>query len=193
MTHTEETKVGNYIVRTYIDENTESPRMWDNFGTMVCFHRRYNLGDKHSYNQNDYTNWKEMKKALLKDNDAAVILPLYLYDHSGITISTSPFNCGWDSGQVGYIFVSKVKILEEYGGKIVTKKLKDRAEKLLISEVQTYDTYLTGEVYGYKVFEVITCDKGFEHEQEIDSCCGFYGEDECMKEGIGVAEHYVKI
>ena len=28
---------------------SDDPRSWDNIGTMVCFHSRYNLGDKHYY------------------------------------------------------------------------------------------------------------------------------------------------
>ena len=27
----------------------DNPRNWDNIGTMVCFHSRYDLGDKHYY------------------------------------------------------------------------------------------------------------------------------------------------
>lgn len=44
-----------------------------------------------------------------------IILPLYLYDHGGITISTRPFSCPWDSGQVGYIYASKDKFRKETG------------------------------------------------------------------------------
>ena len=35
---------GNTI-KVFVDEDPQSPREWDNAGTMVCFHRRYNLGD----------------------------------------------------------------------------------------------------------------------------------------------------
>jgi hypothetical protein len=45
--HTEEFQ-GKTIKVSY-DEDAESPRDWDNLGTMVCFHRRYNLGDDHKH------------------------------------------------------------------------------------------------------------------------------------------------
>jgi len=63
--------------------------------------------------------------------------------------------------------------------KLVTKKVRERAEKHLIGEVKTYDQYVTGDVYGFKLKTVSTCDKGHEHkeEEEIDSCWGFYGTD----------------
>ena len=40
---------------------------------------------------------------------------LYLYDHSGITMSTGSFCDSWDSGQVGFIYVTKEDIEKEYG------------------------------------------------------------------------------
>jgi hypothetical protein len=43
-------------------------------------------------------------------------LPLWLYDHSGITMScgaANPFYCPWDSGQVGWIIAEKKKIMAE--------------------------------------------------------------------------------
>jgi hypothetical protein len=186
MEHTNETRNGNFIVRTYQEDSPESPRSWDNLGTMVCFHNRYNLGDKHDYNSNDYNGWDEMEKDIIKRENVGVILPLYLYDHSGITMNTTGFSCNWDSGRVGFIFISKQKMLQEYGGKIVTQKLKDRVEGYLKSEVETYDQYLTGDVYGYRVFKE---ENG--EEEELDSCWGFYGEDTCMEEGVGIMEYYI--
>lgn len=156
------------------DTNPESPREWDNMGTMICFHGRYNLGDRHNYDHKDYSGWAEMEKAIIKNENPAVILPLYLYDHSGITISTSPFSCKWDSGQIGFIFVSKEKLKKELNVKRITKDIIQRAEKCLLGEVKTYDQYLTGEVYGYKVID--------ENGNEEDSCWGYYGEDSIKDE-----------
>lgn len=188
-----ETKdLGNYRIKIFQDESPDSPRDWDNLGTMVCFHRRYNLGDKHDYDHNDYSGWEEMKKAIDKNEDALIILPLYLYDHSGITMSTSPFSCRWDSGQVGFIYVSKKKVREEYGVKRISPKVAEKALNVLEGEVKTYDQYLTGDVYGYRVYKVTTCELGHEHEEEIDSCWGYYGQEECMKEAEGIAEWHVE-
>jgi hypothetical protein len=127
-----------------------------------------------------------MEKDIIKRENVGVILPLYLYDHSGITMNTTGFSCQWDSGQVGFIFISKQKMLLEYGGKIVTKKLKDRVTEYLKNEVETYDQFIMGNVYGFRVFKV---ENG--EEEELDSCWGFYGEDECIDEGKGIMEYYI--
>lgn len=163
----------------HTDEGSaNNPRNWDNLGTMVCFHRRYNLGDKHDYDHNDYKGWSEMFKAIEKNEDALIILPLYLYDHSGITISTSPFDCQWDSGQVGFIFVSKEKVRKEYNVKRISPKIAEKALSVLEGEVKTYDQYITGDVYGFKVIN--------EEGDEEDSCWGFFGDD--IKEN-GILDH----
>lgn len=151
------------------DAYAESPRSWDNLGKMICFHNRYDLGDKHNYNADDYSGWEEMEKAIIKEENPAVILPLYLYDHSGISISTSPFSCRWDSGQIGFVLVSKKQALEEYGGVRVSSKKKVKIESVLNAEIETYTQYVEGEVYGFQIVD--------EDDNHIDSCYGFYGRD----------------
>jgi hypothetical protein len=151
------------------DSSADSPRSWDNLGTMICFHNRYDLGDKHNYNADDYSGWEEMKKAIIKEENPAVILPLYMYDHSGISISTSPFSCRWDSGQIGFVLVSKKQALEEYGGVRVSSKKKTKIESIIQAEVKTYTQYVGGEVYGFQIVD--------EDDDIVDSCYGFYGTD----------------
>jgi hypothetical protein len=151
------------------DSSADSPRSWDNLGKMICFHGRYDLGDKHNYNADDYSGWGEMEKAIIKEENPAVILPLYMYDHSGISISTSPFGCRWDSGQIGFVLVSKKQALEEFGGVRVSSKKKVKIESIIEAEVQTYTQYVEGEVYGFQIID--------EDNEVIDSCYGFYGTD----------------
>lgn len=186
-----EKRISNYLIEVIQDESPESPREWDNLGKMICFHSRYNLGDKHDYRSGDYSGWDEQRKDIEKKENACVILPLYLYDHSGITMKTSPFGCNWDSGQVGWIVVSKEQVRKEYNVKRINKELIEKVTKVLEGEVETYDQYLTGEIYGYKIFKVTECDFGHEHKEEVDSCWGFYGEDECMTEAEGIVVHYL--
>jgi len=169
-------EINGYVIEVDIDNDPESPREWNNLGTMICFHGRYSLGDKHDYRE-PYDFEKELKQ--IRKN--GVVLPLYLYDHSGITMSTKPFSCRWDSGQVGYIYVTKETILKEFGGKILTKKLKENMIKHLICEVEVYDKYLRGEVYQFTI----------KKDNEImDSCCGFYDEEECILEAEGIVNCY---
>ena len=114
-------------------------------------------------------------------DDGYVILPLYLYDHSGITMSTGAFDCPWDSGQVGWIICDKETIEREFNGD------RDLAEKCLLAEVATYDQYLIGDVYGFIVEKREECAKcGHSDWEHVDSCWGFYGSD--VREN-GMADH----
>lgn len=166
--------VAGYTINIVRDNNPISPRYDDNLGTMVCFHNRYDLGDKHKYNHKDYNNWDGLKRAIIRNENPCVILPIYMYDHSGITINTTGFSCPWDSGRIGFIFASKEKVRKEFGVKRIDSKLKTRVEEQLIGEVETYDQFLRGDVYGFEILD--------ENDNHIDSGWGYYDEDECMVE-----------
>jgi hypothetical protein len=159
-----------YEIEICYDEMAMNPRTeFDNLGHMVCFHKRYNLGDEnHDYDSNDFDSWDELEDAIYQDNDVCVCLPIYMYDHSGLAINTTGFSCPWDSGQIGFIFIDKQTIRKEYGVKRISKKLRQRIEKYLIGEVETYDNYLSGSVFGYQIKET-------EEDEILDSCWGFYG------------------
>lgn len=184
----------NTTVRIVQDSDAESPRKWDNLGTMVCGHRRYNLGDedgksealeliyKHLTDSQlesmgfDAGHVPDIQQALEKTGQV-IMLNLYLYDHSGITMSCNPFSCPWDSGQVGFIFVSKEKIRDEYGYKRINAARVASVTKHLRGEVEVYDQYLTGDVWGFEVKE---------DDDVKDSCWGFYGSDPLQN---GILEH----
>ena len=117
-----------------------------NLGKMWCWHRRYNLGDESSdkLHTEDYSGWSEIRNEIVKQHNPIAILPLYLYDHSGITMKTSPFSCPWDSGQVGFIFMTRDK-LSDLGYKIASKGAVKQAIAILEAEVRDYDRYLCGD------------------------------------------------
>lgn len=230
----------NFALIIYQDVHAENPREeFDNLGTMVCWHPRYNLGDKHDYSSPDefysylvkevYSNEELLEKAnkvvelkktedgswgvfineeivwegddfniafdefefakmnwvfdpdpetaekMLIESDRVVMLPLYLYDHGGITMSTTNFSCPWDSGQVGWIYARCDEAKAKFGyDDIDIEKIK----KHLKDEVKTYDQYLRGDCYGFVLERKIRCEHCGETEREVlDSVWGFYGSD----------------
>ena len=168
-------------IRIVGDEFPTNPREDTDCNHMICFHRKYNLGDtdkslgyfKHEL-EDRANGWKELKKLLRKEHGAVVLLPVYLYDHSGLTMNTTGFSCPWDSGQVGFIYVTKEDIKDAFSGwKSITPKRKALIEERLVASVEEYDHYLSGECYGY-VLEELTCEQCGTWE-EIESCYGFLG------------------
>jgi len=165
------------------DEDPIDPRKNDNLGTMVCWHKRYKLGDVQLKSREAI---QDLLASLTKDD---VDLTLRLYDHSGITMSIGnnyPFNDVWDSMEVGIIYVKADKIKAEYGE---DKDSKEKAKKYLQCEVEEYDNYLTGNVWGFVIYEEKICDCcGHKSEEVLDSCWGFNGNSkECVKEALDIA------
>lgn len=196
-----------YTLEVERDYHAESPREWDNVCIMVCWHRHYSLGDKHNYDNADeffedilhnvcgmkYEDFEELstreKYKLASESDKIYIKELNLYDHSGITISTSsdyPYNDRWDAGCVGFIYVAKDKLFEERIG-MVEEKWEEQADRYIESEVKIYDEFLRGDVYGFTLTKKVTVQEECPHCHEIireyedevveDSCWGFYGDD----------------
>lgn len=174
-------KFGNKVVKIFYDECPESPREWDNLGIIVASHRRHNLQDKEApkIDFGYFNSWSEVEKHLVKEHEAKVIIPLYMYEHSGIALSTSPFSCKWDSRQLGFVYVTKDKILEEYGCKVVSKKVREKVISVLEGKIETYSQYLNGEVYGFETYEV---DEEGE-ETFLGSCWGFYSIQDAIEAG----------
>jgi hypothetical protein len=143
--------VKGFTVNIFYDDGLPNPREDDNLGLMYCAHTKYHLGDT----QIDLPNFAS-------DGE---LLPLYLYDHGGITMSTSPFSCPWDSGQVGWIYASPDAIRKNFNAKRISKHMREKVKQILKDEVKEYDRYLRGEAYGYTVQS--------PDGEEVDACWGF--------------------
>ena len=175
-----EARDNDIILRIDQDECGFNPRVdFDNLGTMICWHSRYDLGDKHEFDSpDDFQDW-------LKDNPS-IVLPLYLYDHSGLRIKVGSFqgllpegHAEFDSMQVGWLYCTHERALSEckYGEETDEETL-EKAKGMLEDEVKLYDQYLRGDVYAFSIVRLTKCGEcGHETEEHIDSCCGFYGDD----------------
>ena len=152
-----ETKLNGYTLKIIPDENPLNPRTdCDHLGIMLCWHRRYSLGDSHPYDTpQDFTESAAAK-------DMFVCLPVYLLDHSGLYVSVNDFNDSWDSGQLGFIYCTKQDAQKWFNNTDVTE---DEIKKELTAEVEEYNDYLNGAWYGFLI-------EGLDGEVE-DSCGGF--------------------
>ena len=159
-----------YTIKIYRDEDSMNPRTdFDNMTKMACSHPRYNLGDKEiskEYDRKNYNSFNKMFQDICLKEKPALILPLYLYDHSGITISTTPFGCQWDSTTVGFVWITKEQAKQEFNIERIVKSALEKISKAIKRDVEIYDNYLTGEVYGYQISK---------DGEEVESCFGYYG------------------
>src|SRR5947209_13180691 len=134
-----------YTARIEVDDSPESPRTWGHMGTMISWHTRKTVGDRDGIREG--LDPAEFTAELREQN--ALIVPVYMYSHSGETIRTTPFGDPWDSGQVGIIFATVEEIVKEYGSD--TPETRAQARQYLVGEVDTYNLWASGEVYGYVI------------------------------------------
>lgn len=149
------------------DEYTDSPREWDNLGT-ICVSKacRYCANE---YEDTDSLSWyKESDDLNTLERRGYIVLPLSVYDHSGVSIYIGGKCDAWDSSRIGWYIVSKDKIRKEYGVKHIMPKLRERVLEILKSEVETFNHYINGEVYSFTLKH---------NDEEVDSCGGFYEDD----------------
>lgn len=215
---------GSKRVSIYYDEDPcDSPRDWDTFCHMICEHRRYSLGDTHSgaeselhqlcekYNidwegdwekDNDEMSIPEMMKAL---SEYIVIRPISIYDHSGVAIfwgTSFPFDCGgWDTSNIGFGYCEESDVEQAGRNENQYPNWRDQAIAIMDGEMETYDKYIRGKVYGWKLEERRAPTKELMETpewdeflsdyweenfgwEEIDSCWGCYDEPDVIAKDV---------
>ncbi len=164
-----------YNIEIRYDENAENPRNWDPLTEIRYHSSNYNLGDINHIN--DMEEYEEILKEAERNRD--MVIPLYAYIHSGISLSLHSFygklaqgHAKFDSGQCGTVIIRRKKILEEYNKKRLTENLKEKAYNVAKSEIEIFTSYINGFVYEYII----------EGEEEENSCGGFYETEDAMKD-----------
>lgn len=118
----------------------------------------------------------EVKDCMTLLEPYAAWMPLWLYDHSGISISCGervyPYNDAWDSSCVGWIIALKENVINLPDAN--ENNWREVANKIMKNDVLVYDECLTGDVYG---FTLLSRKDENDTWEEIDSCWGFYGSD----------------
>lgn len=167
--------VGDYQVLVVTEEDPYNPREEDeNFSTMVMSHRRYALGDDNHGLDTDCSLDELIEQA--EDADGMGIQTVYLYDHSGQSLSWNPAEDGvhlpdrWDSGVVGIAYTTPEQLKE--AGLEVNE---ENARKLVGQELSTYNSYIRGDVMGFAIVD---------KEGELVEYAGNYFPDESGTAGV---------
>lgn len=123
-------------------------------------------------------------KPIIPNFDMLYHKPLYLYDHSGLSLSTgfsgSVYDM-WDTSMVGYAVISRKDMATYFPDIIDIAEIRERAEQVIDGEVREYSAYLGGEVYRYEVED--------EEGNLLDSCSGFIGMEYCEQEMNAILDH----
>lgn len=181
---TEVTNYKGYKIQIQQDEDAQNPyKDWEQLSDVNFWLRGYDL-DSLGKGQLGFNSPSEVEAAY-KRGEIVYYAPVYAYIHSGISVSLGtayPYNCPWDSGLAGMVYVTKEKAKAEFP-KLGGRALWLACERVAKAEIETFDQYLTGDVWGFVI----------KHKKEVvESCCGFYGYAYCLSEAKGVVDQLVE-
>lgn len=165
------------------DENPQNPRTeWENLTEIHCSSDHYYLGEN---NHPDAEDIRLVIDEAKQQND--FVMWVHAYIHSGIRLSLKSFygrlpqgHAEFDSGVSGVIIVRRETFLKEFGGKKWSPKRKKRAEEICEADIETFNSYLSGEVYGYMI-----------DDPDGGSCWGYYTTEEAIEEAKIVVDAMV--
>jgi len=147
-----------YTINIYYDEDAgcrENPNDWWGDSFLVFDHRQFCI-EKKGYSPQDIFDDGGRVKGYF-------VFRCYAYIHSGVVLSVgSPAgfpDIRWDVSSTGYWLVKREK------GCYTVEKARQVAENMC----SAWNTYLSGEVYGYMLED--------SEEDEEGGCWGFYGYD----------------
>lgn len=148
------------------DEYTDNPRGWETLGKICVSNRCKYTDDESGFANSDELEWCDRQADLgTLERKGYIVLPLSVYDHSGVKIYIGNKCDKWDSGQIGWYIASKEDIRKWYNVKRITKKILDKVVECMEYEVKTYNAYINGDVYEFTLYH---------DDEEVDSLGGFY-------------------
>lgn len=156
-----EREIGGLTLTIEQDNDPSNPIENSVLWKLLCWHHRYTFGHEHHYTQP--SEFEEEWKG------KAITMPLYLYDHSGFSLSIKQFNDPWDSMRLGYAYTTKEKLRQFFHVKRVTKKVIAQAVAVLELKIREYEDYLNGYVYSFTLVD--------QQGNFVDQCGNFFGVD----------------
>ncbi len=146
--------IKGYDVEIDYERNAENPREYFGFSsTLATAHHKYSFGGKElRHNANNLAQaieWHLREQGLTLDD--IIYHAVYLYDHSGISLSTTPFSCAWDSGCIGIVYAKRSDIRDEFGVRRISSQLQQKILNRLESELELTNKWLQGDVFYCKV------------------------------------------
>jgi hypothetical protein len=187
----------NYFLDIKQDDNAESPDSWGNTDMFLVYdHKQCTIERDGFAPRNIYEYLEQCKNSdtidLRNDDfDKYWIFTVYAYIHSGVSLSLSRGTDRFDTSSTGFILIEK-----EIGGWSIGSKpyivTEPEATKYAEGLIETWNQYLSGEVYSFTVVELNKCKCcGTIEEIEHGSCGGFYGSisKELLNDMIGYTEY----
>lgn len=164
------------------DEYSDSPRgcHFYNTGKILCFPNKYiknelELPYKCNKKFKEYRSRIEIEEMLTKLG--YIHERISVYDHGGVSIYLGSPCCSWDSCYIGWYVVDKKQYREDHKIKRISKKELEHIDKIMQSEIRTYNNWINGNVYYFELYkngESIDYYSGFIADSQEDAIKDIY-------------------
>ena len=156
MENVETIKYKGFDIEICQDDNYDGPGDWgDDNLFLVNYHNDFFVENDKVITKDEAEEWYNGEK--IEQAKKYHIFALSMLSHSGVWLSLeNSFRSdsgGWDTSHIGIVLVSKEEA-----------KTKAKAKKLAEGLIQTWNDYLSGNVYGFSI------------DKLNESCWGFYGD-----------------
>jgi len=187
-----------YKITTFCEER-ESPRLDFRVGNILSYHRRYRFTDNDLigtaldiaenvldiYGMDD----EKVEDYLRIEYKAQYVFPLYMYDHGQIDLSLGEYNCRFDSGKVGYFYITESADLD------TTEMSLEEIKSMVEAELDEYVKWINGETYAYRIEEIKECSHcgGCEYgEPYYNSCYEAESLEDAMDEAKKMVDSFLE-
>lgn len=155
------------------EETAENPRLAEGkIGHFAFAHHKYNLGDEdQTFSIDQFENWDEVEEMLRKERGAFLALKTSMTDHSSQQIYLGKPRSAWDSGVIGFCWMSKEEVVDLCGS--LEEDSIAAAKKALEDELVRYNAWRNGEIYEAVIFD--------ENDEPKDIFGGFLSEEEAKE------------
>jgi len=187
----------NHIIKITQDHFAESPNTNGNTDIFLVYEHSSLQVTRKGFPPKYIYDYLDEKTGTILDHDLDLskldnfyIFTVYAYIHSGVRLMLDNPHSNFDVSSTGYVIVNK-KELDFDLQRQSNEKCKDLTDEEIAKYyaeglIETWNTYLSGEVYGYTLFEKLEYKKVYKEKsviddnpyfelEEIDSCSGFYG------------------
>jgi hypothetical protein len=151
-----------FSYRILHDEVGINPREFNNIGQLALYPNRY-LDSELDINE------------LPSRDEAIAIFPLRFYLHGNLSFSIDnkyPYNDRWDSGEAGYVVVTREQARLIYGKYESSPAFIKQVEEKVRDEIAKLNSYLNNDCWGYQILEDGLDNNSFE--KTVDFCWGYY-------------------
>tara|TARA_R110000868_G_scaffold156695_1_gene383696 strand:- start:7088 stop:7735 length:648 start_codon:yes stop_codon:yes gene_type:complete len=197
----------NHRITIEPDENADNPDDWGNEEAFLVYEHKQFQVERKGFEPREIFDYIQEEREVI-DYDDYFIFNVKAYIHSGVSLSLGteyPFNDRFDVSTTGFVLVKKD--LLKGSSKNEEDLTKEEAEKYAQGVIDTWNQYLSGEVYHFKIEKEIqnwiisdkdlisittdgqlyfidfmqNCKENIEYE-EVDSCGGNYDTEEDILE-----------